>query len=215
MTEHANVPSPTSKTLPSQTNDQLSELAKECLTKIEGYKSGPQLPLRKAQCITEITELLLKTRITPHLTDSEINASLLSYTDIIDAVDAAIQRAERVGYRGRTFEQIEEEPDRSGPRDRSVMPDEGQTSKRQKVDVDTFPWVQRERILATPLNASLTATLALLKLYAQDLKLTKSSILTSPCTPQFPHSEWTSVLTGVMVNLNHVLSGMHAVSNDN
>ena len=95
------------------------------------------------------------------------------------------------------------------------MPDEGQTSKRQKVDVDTFPWVQRERILATPLNVSLTATLTLLKLYAQDLKLTKSSILTSPCTPQFPHSEWTSVLTGAMVNLDHVLLGMHAVSNDN
>ena len=130
-------------------------------------------------------------------------------------MDAAIQRAERVGYRGRTFEQIEEELDRSGPRDRSVTPHEGQTSKRQKVDVNTFPWVQRERILAMPLNASLTAMLALLKLYAQDLKLTKSSILTSPCTPQFPHLEWTSVLTGAMVNLNHVLSGMHAVSNDN
>ena len=57
--------------------------------------------------------------------------------------------------------------------------------------------------------------LTLLKLYAQDLKLTKLSILTSPCTPQFPHSERTSILTGVMVNLNHVLSGMHAISNNN
>ena len=90
-----------------------------------------------------------------------------------------------------------------------------QTSKRQKVIVNTFPWVQRERILATPLNMSLTATLALLKLYAQDLKLTRVLILTSPCTPQFPHLEWMSVLTGVMVNLNHVFSGMHAVSNNN
>ena len=95
------------------------------------------------------------------------------------------------------------------------MPDKGQTSKRQKVDVDTFPWVQRERISAMPLNMSLMATLALLKLYTQDLKLTKSSILTSPCTPQFPHSEWMSFLTGAMVNLNHVLLGMHTVSNDN
>ena len=43
----------------------------------------------------------------------------------------------------------------------------------------------------------------------------KLSILTSPCTPQFPHSEWTSVLTGAMVNLDHVLLGMHAISNDN
>ena len=57
--------------------------------------------------------------------------------------------------------------------------------------------------------------LTLLKLYVQDLKLTKSSILTSPRMPQFPHLEWTSVLTGAIVNLDHVLLGMHAVSNDN
>ena len=57
--------------------------------------------------------------------------------------------------------------------------------------------------------------LTLLKLYVQDLKLMKSSILTSPRMPQFPHLEWTSVLTGAIVNLDHVLLGMHAVSNDN
>ena len=50
--------------------------------------------LRKAKCITKITELLLETHLMPNLTDSEINTSLLSYTDIIDAKDAAIQRAE-------------------------------------------------------------------------------------------------------------------------
>ena len=86
------------------------------------------------------------------------------------------------------------------------MPDKEQTPKRQKADVDMFLWVQQE---------SISVTLTLLKLYAQDLKLTKPSILTSPHTPQFPHSKWVSVLTGVMVNLNHVLSGMHAISNDN
>ena len=90
MTEHGDAPLSTSGTLPSQTNDQLSELAKECLAKIEKYKQGPRLPLKKAQCITEITELLLEVHITPCLTDSEVNASLLSYTDIIDAADAAI-----------------------------------------------------------------------------------------------------------------------------
>ena len=77
--------------LPSQTNDQLSELAKECLAKIEEYKQGPRLPLKKAQCITEITELLLKMHVTPCLTNSEVNTSLLSYTDIIDAADAAMR----------------------------------------------------------------------------------------------------------------------------
>ena len=91
MTKHETIPSPTSEMLPSQANDQLSELAKECLAKIKEYKSGPPLPLRKAKCITKITELLLETHLTPNLTDSEINASLLSYTGIIDATDAAIR----------------------------------------------------------------------------------------------------------------------------
>ena len=43
----------------------------------------------------------------------------------------------------------------------------------------------------------------------------KSSILTSPHAPQLPHSEWTSILAGTMVNLDHVLLAMHAISNDN
>ena len=60
----------------------------------------------------------------------------------------------------------------------------------------------------TPLNPSLTATLAL-------LKLTKALVLTSPQEPQFPHSEWLNILMGTMVNLDHVLLGMHAVSNNN
>ena len=86
----------------------------------------------------------------------------------------------------------------------------------QKVNIDTVPWVQQESILATPLNTNLTAMLALLKLYTQDLKLIKSSILTSFCVPQLSHKlEWLSILTGVMVNLDHVLSGMHTISNDN
>ena len=209
MTEHGGAPLSTSGTLPSQTNDQLSELAKECLAKIEEYKQGPRLPLKKAQCITEITELLLKLQVTPCLTDSEINASLLLYTDIIDATDAVIQQAGQVGNHSRDHEQVEKGGIEVDPRDRSDLPDEGRASKRQKVDIDTFPWVQCERILGMQLNMSLTAMLA------QDPKVTKSSILTSPRTPQFPYSKWASILTGTMVNLDHVLSGMHAVSNDN
>ena len=67
----------------------------------------------------------------------------------------------------------------------------------------------------TPLNPSLVVILALPNTFVKDLKLTKLSIVTSPHTPQFPHSEWTNVLTRTMVNLDHVLSGTHAISNDN
>ena len=98
------------------------------------------------------------------------------------------------------------------PWNRSRTPDEGRAPKRQRVGVNEFPWVQHEILSATPLNPSLTTTLTLLKLFMQDPKV---SILTSPQVPQFPHSEWLNILMGMMVNLNHVLLGMHTVSNDN
>ena len=56
---------------------------RKCLAKIEAYKSGPHLPLKKVQCITEITGILIESTVTPPLSESEINASLQSYTDII------------------------------------------------------------------------------------------------------------------------------------
>ena len=95
------------------------------------------------------------------------------------------------------------------------MLDKGQSLKMHKVNVDTFSWVQQESVLVTLLNTNLTAMLTLLKLYTQDLKLMKLSILTSPCVPQLSQLEWPRVLTGVMVNLDHVLLGMHTISNDN
>ena len=125
MTEHGGTPSLTSGMLPSQTNNQLSELTKECLAKIKEYKQGPQLPLKKVQCITKITELLLKLQVTPCLTDSEINTSLLSYTNIIDATDAAIQRAGQVRNHSRDHEQVEKGGIEVDPRDRSDSPDKG------------------------------------------------------------------------------------------
>ena len=101
----------------------------------------------------------------PPLTDSKINASLLFYTHIINATNAILQWAEQVGYWGRNFGQVEREPARAALRDRSDMPDKGQATKRQKADIDAFPWVQCESILLG--IATLIASCAL----CQDLKL--------------------------------------------
>jgi hypothetical protein len=61
----------------------------------------------------------------------------------------------------------------------------------------------------------LQRTLELLRTYAKDLKLTKSSILTAANAPQFPNSEWSNIIIGAMVDLDHVISGSFAVSSDN
>ena len=68
--------------------------------------------------------------------------------------------------------------------------------------------------MSGPLCEDLKKTLDL-KVYAKDLKFTKSSILTSANVPQFPNSEWSNIIAGAMVDLDHVISGSFAVSGDN
>ena len=65
------------------------------------------------------------------------------------------------------------------------------------------------------LSDELQKILNLLQTYVKDLKFAKSSILTSPFAPQFPNSEWSNIIIGSMADLDHVILGSFAVSNDN
>src|ERR1700720_2858127 len=89
------------------------------------------------------------------------------------------------------------------------------SGKRQKIDESDLLWIVRENFSSIGLSDELQKTLELLRVYAKDLKFTKSSVLTSPLAPQFPSSEWSNIITGTMVDLDHVISGSFAVLNDN
>jgi hypothetical protein len=78
-----------------------------------------------------------------------------------------------------------------------------------------LPWVIREHLSDYQLGDSLRSTLKLLRIFARDLKFTKSSVINSPCAPPFPHSEWSNIIAGSMVDLDHVISGSFAITNDN
>ena len=65
------------------------------------------------------------------------------------------------------------------------------------------------------LSDELQKILNLLQTYVKDLKFAKSSILTSLFAPQFPNSEWSNIIIGSMADLDHVILGSFAVSNDN
>ena len=88
-------------------------------------------------------------------------------------------------------------------------------SKKPKQDNTDFPWSIREHIIDPYLGNSLKSTLKLLRVYARDLKFTKSSVINSAQAPPFPHSEWSNVIMGSMVDLDHIISGSFAVTNDN
>ncbi|KIM84815.1 hypothetical protein PILCRDRAFT_67120, partial [Piloderma croceum F 1598] len=48
-----------------------------------------------------------------------------------------------------------------------------------------------------------------------DLKFMKSSVINSSWAPPFLHSKWTNIITRMMVDLDHIISGSFAITNDN
>ena len=65
------------------------------------------------------------------------------------------------------------------------------------------------------LSDELQKTFNFLPTYMKDFRFPKSSILTSLFAPQFPNSEWSNIIIGSMVDLDHVILKSFAVSNDN
>ena len=88
-------------------------------------------------------------------------------------------------------------------------------SKKQKQDDSNFPWMIREQLSENGLGNNLETTLKLLKAFVQDSKFTKSSLINSSWSPPFPHSEWSNIIAGSAVNLDHIISGSFAITSDN
>lgn len=93
--------------------------------------------------------------------------------------------------------------------------DNKSATKRAKSDqTELYPWVIREAINPPNLSPILRQTQTMLKLYSRDPKQAKSSLLLSGSCPQFPDTEWTNLLAGRAVDLDHVLSGIHSITHE-
>ena len=51
---------------------------------------------------------------------------------------------------------------------------------------------------------------SILENISQDFKMVKASLLNSLTLPQFPESEWVSLLSGQAVDLNHILTSHYS-----
>ena len=58
------------------------------------------------------------------------------------------------------------------------------------------------------------ATRNLIANYTLDVKLAKAHLLNSGAAPEFPDSEWRSILSGLAVNLDVVFSGRYSTEQD-
>jgi hypothetical protein len=192
--------------------ESTSQVAKKCLEIIETYRKGPQTPLAKAAVIRDVTTTLTST--TPQFAETEVNDALRSYLKIISQYDRLAQAASGCGDGDTDASATLDEPSAASKRALSPEPTAG-TSKQQKSDESDFPWLIQENLCNPGLCDDLQRTLELLRTYARDLKLTKSLILTVANAPQFPNSEWSNIIIGAMVDLDHVISGSFTVSSDN
>jgi hypothetical protein len=191
---------------PDSSGESPPHMAEKCLQLIENYRKGSRTPLDKAAAIRDITAML--TSGSPQrFSESEINDALGSYLQIIEEHDKSIAAVES---RSATADEQGTGSKRASSPEPVVA-----TGKRQKIDDSEFPWTIRESISGPGLCEDLQKTLDLLRIYAKDVKLTKSSLLTAANAPQFPNSEWSNVIIGAMVDLDHVISGSFAVSSDN
>jgi hypothetical protein len=98
--------------------------------------------------------------------------------------------------------------------DEEPVDEHGPQAKRARVEESEFPWTVSDLIHSVVLSPSLDRSLKLLQLYAVDPKKAKRSLTNSPTCPEFPDSEWTNILAGRAVNLDHVLSGYYSTSNN-
>jgi hypothetical protein len=148
----------------------------------------------------------------PELTEGKVDDTLGMYLAMLRQHDQAV-----VSATGNRHSKQLEMVDKSGAGTKwaASLGTSIRIAKRPKSDNSDFPWVVHVQLSDCRLPKSLKTMLTLLQAFSQDLKFTKSPILNSRHALPFPSSEWSNIITRVMVNLNHVILGSFTVSNDN
>ena len=79
--------------------------------------------------------------------------------------------------------------------------------RQPKIDPEQFPWSESDRIEGSTLQDECAATRNIITNYTFNIKLTKAHLLNSGAAPEFPDTEWRSLLSGLAINLDTVFSG--------
>lgn len=211
------------------------ELTAACSALVEQYRAGG---LEKIDTFVKIQDLLNEYAAGEEgQTESlSVKQALKSYLGMLDNHDAlrsaAFDRASHTLRTSGTSDAGSDDEGRRGlpgdavppaarslagsKRARSPLTDGGDDAPnpKRRVDPGCFPWVVRETINPTPLAPELQQTQRLLENFSRDLKFAKSSLLNSPCLPQFPDTEWANLLAGKSVNLDHVYTAIYSATAD-
>jgi hypothetical protein len=211
---------------PDSTESTLtSEVSQQCTKIIEDFRLG-----RK----DKISAMLDIQASIPHesLIDASFRSALKSYYQVLESFENFRDRSVRDQSNRIRLSSDLADPDADSisehpalgrvqaltpeptKRAHSVGSDEEEHPSKKRVDVSQFPWIGTEPSLPSADEFSLRATRAALENFARDLKFSKSSVVNSLTCPQFPESEWTNLLSGRAVDLDHVLSSLFTVTQD-
>ena len=225
--------SATNVSSPPQTpeHEQLAAVKQSCLDITESYRAGS---VSKTIAILRLQEALPGSDGTDDERQTYVSA-LESYVIILDGFDRLRRGAAAYGGLGQGGNNAgdregvaqSEQGDRSdddipsiaaSPHKRARSPDSdddaARAPTRRKVDLESLPWAIREKLAPSSLSFSVRQAQSILKNISGDPKLVKADLYTRLGLPQFPDSEWTHLLIGQAVNLDHVLSGMYSISHD-
>jgi hypothetical protein len=193
-----------------------SDVSQRCTKIVEEFRLGNK---DKLSAILDVQASI------PHqsLDDSTLRSAMRTYLNMLESFETYRDRSghhpnydrdvSEAGGMGHRDEQqaVPVEPTK---RPHSAASSDEEHPSKRKVDVSVFPWTSSGIRLSGANELSLRTTRAALENFARDLKFSKSSVVNSIGCPQFPDSEWTNLLSGRAVELDHVLSGLFTVTQD-
>jgi len=195
-----------------------SDVSQQCTKIVEDFR------LRRKDKISALLDIQASI---PHksLTDASFRSALKLYYQMLESFENFRDRSTQPQLRSDlgdsdvdshpeqpAFDPAQTFTPQSSKRAHSVGSDEEEHPSKKKVNVSRFPWIGTELSLRSVDESSLRATKAALENFARDLKFSKSSVINSLACPQFPESEWTNLLSGRAVDLDHVLSSLFTIT---
>ncbi|KAH9851871.1 hypothetical protein C2E23DRAFT_731832 [Lenzites betulinus] len=164
-----------------------------CTKAVEDYRAGV---ISKARAVFTVSTQLVHAE-DQHSGDAGDDTTIQSYLAILDEVDQRRQPVPASGDGDNEDSDVEESP-----------------RKRTRPNPAHYAWAATEFLLGTQLHPHVTRTLELIRLYGEDLTLAKRHVAASASAPEFPESEWTNVLAGRPIDLDHVFAGRYTSAPD-
>src|SRR5882762_2228292 len=185
-------------------------IATICLKIVEQYQGGN---ICKGDAIYKFTKTIPDGETDAAESPGKTLESYIAMLDNWDRERTLSDTDERRGIRGRTYTGIERKRHKRAEGDEGDDDDDEwdeTVHKRSRIDPDQFPWATSDKTEGRTLRDECTATRNLIANYTLDVKLAKAHLLNSGSAPEFPDTEWRSILLGLAVNLDTVFSGRYS-----